>query len=124
MRFQPWRKTERRTPGPATSGDEPEPLSPGDLERWANGESATSTEGADHRVEALRDRLLAVLADDEASMVPASAGDMTQQEWDELTEAQRESFRQLQLKRVDPRYVPTFTMAARRSGSRSSRVYR
>jgi hypothetical protein len=89
----------------ATSSDEPDPLPTGD------GSS-------------LRDKLLAVLAEEEGSLVPSSAGDMTQSEWDSLSDIEREGFRRLQLKQLDPRLVPRYTMGTSRSGSRSARVYR
>jgi hypothetical protein len=73
--------------------------------------------------DSLRERLLAVLDDENASLVPPSAGDMTQAEWDSLSELEREGFRRLQLQQLDPRVVPRYTMSAMRSGSRSARVY-
>ena len=72
----------------------------------------------------LRERLLAVLAQEDASLVPPSAGDMTQAEWDSLTELEREGYRRDQLKQLDPRLVPSYTLGVSRSGSRSARVYR
>ena len=72
----------------------------------------------------LRDKLLAVLAEDDASLVPPSAGDMTQAEWDSLSEIEREGYRRKQLDQLDPRLVPRYTMGPSLSGSRSARVYR
>ncbi len=72
----------------------------------------------------LRERLLAVLAEEDASLVPPSAGDMTQAEWDTLTDLQREGYRREQLKQLDPRIVPRYTLGWSQSGSRSARVYR
>lgn len=72
----------------------------------------------------LRERLLAVLAEEDASLVPPSAGDMTQAEWDTLSEVEREGYRREQLKQLDPRLVPRYTLGGSRSGSRSARVYR
>ena len=69
----------------------------------------------------LRERLLAVLADEELSLIPPSAGDMTREQWDALPEQERERYRRAQLGRVDPRFVPHSTAHA---GSRSARVYR
>ena len=72
-------------------------------------------------VNALREKLLAVLADENASLVPPSAGNMTIDQWNELSDAERERFRRRQLRRIDPRFVPSATS---RNGSRSTRVYR
>ncbi|MGI9614221.1 MAG: hypothetical protein ACR2QO_15020 [Acidimicrobiales bacterium] len=83
-----------------------------------------STTGGDQSPLSLRDKLLAVLAEDDASLVPPSAGDMTQAEWDSLTEIEREGYRRKQLEKLDPRLVPRYTMGTSLSGSRSARVYR
>ena len=105
-----------------------------DLDRWVElgtdalehdpSPTGSGLSSADHGYGSLRDKLLAVLAEEEGSLVPPSAGDMTQSEWDSLTEIEREGFRRLQLKQLDPRVVPRYTMGTSRAGSRSTRVYR
>lgn len=131
MRFHLRRKahrTEHHHRSSESSPPCPDPDDSIDVDAWA----ASGIDGIRGAVEesplggasSLRDRLLAVLADEDASLVPPSAGDMTQQEWNELSEAEREGFRRQQLTRVDPRFVPHYTMNSRRSGSRSARVYR
>lgn len=124
MRFHLWRKSDRQADRAAITDDDPDPLSPIDLDRWAAADTPGRTDERDPDVLALRDKLLEVLADEEASLVPPVAGDMTQAEWDALEEGERESYRRLQLKRVDPRFVPSYTTSQRHHGSRSSRVYR
>jgi hypothetical protein len=59
-------------------------------------------------VAALRERLLAVLADDTgtASMPPPTAGGMSQEDWDALPEAERRVLRGRQLRSLDPRLLP------------------
>lgn len=131
MRFHLWRRSDRKVDrhAPPGSPPRPDPLDRIDLDEWAEQaaeelpcppDKSTAADG----VASLGDKLLAVLADEEASLVPPSAGDMTQDEWNALTEAEREGFRRLQLKRVDPRFVPHYTLNTRKTGSRGARVYR
>ena len=94
-----------------------------DVARTGDNTDDSTTDG-DQSPLSLRDKLLAVLAEDDASLVPPSAGDMTQAEWDSLTEIEREGYRRKQLDKLDPRIVPRYTMGTSLSGSRSARVYR
>ena len=130
MRFHLWRKSDRGVDDPVScSTPRPDPSDQVDVDQWVDGgiepeqANLAGEAVAAHGAVTLRDRLLAVLDDEEASLVPPSAVDMTQEEWNSLTDAEREGFRRLQLKRVDPRFVPQYTMNTRRSGSRSARVY-
>ena len=71
----------------AGTGPEPAPLSPGAAR--------------------LRARLLEVLDDvtEEGSMPPPTAGEISQEAWDALTETERNAFRGRQLRLLDPRLV-------------------
>ncbi|MDH3682675.1 MAG: hypothetical protein OEV40_22310 [Acidimicrobiia bacterium] len=131
MRFHLWRRSDRKVEwhAPPGSAPRPDPLDHIDLDEWAEYASdevpcPPDKSSAADGIGSLGEKLLAVLADEEASLVPPSAGDMTQEEWNALTEAEREGFRRLQLKRVDPRFVPRYTLNTQRNGSRAARVYR
>jgi hypothetical protein len=139
MRFNLRRKPDDRPdPADSTSCSDHPPAAEEegiDLDRWVQlaADPPGSSSGADdeaplhHEVRSgvsLRDKLLAVLAEDDASLVPPSAGDMTQAEWDSLSEIEREWYRRQQLQQLDPRIVPRYTMGTSLSGSRSARVYR
>jgi len=79
--------------------------------------SDTGLGAADSISPQLLDRLLCVLEDEEATMMPATAGEtMTQSEWDSLTADEREPFRQAQLQRVDPRLIARTILRASETG--------
>jgi hypothetical protein len=104
-------------------------LTPDDLDRWvelADGQAGgADADGVDVDVETsmneLRERLLAVLADDEASMVPPSAGDLSPDEWNALDPAQRQQLQRQQLSRLDPRLIPRTMLRPSRHSSRRDR---
>lgn len=133
MRFHLWRQSDRKAddPVPEAPPSGPDPSDTIDVDEWSSEVDDGSTmcgtvseEASADGVGSLRDKLLAVLADEEASLVPPVAGDMTQAEWEELSEAEREGYRREQLKRVDPRFVPHHTLTGRRTPTRGNRVYR
>ena len=127
MRFHLWRRSDRAANSACPEADPSvaESATRVDADLWAQtAQGDTEIEGealVDGEPGSLRDKLLAVLADEEASLVPPSAGGMTIDQWAGLTDAERERFRRRQLRRVDPRFVPETTS---NNGSRSTRVYR
>lgn len=129
MRFHLWRRSHRESQHQASRAT-PDPGDSIDLDTWlriaADCEPSPPIEDGPFPTPdlcSLRDKLLAVLEDEEASLVPPAAGDMTQQEWDALPDAEREGYRREQLRRIDPRLVPRTTLNSRRT-SRATRVYR
>lgn len=57
----------------------------------------------------LGDRLLDVLYDDEASLVPSPAAHLSQDQWNALPPAEREYFLWRSRRRIDPRLIPRVT---------------
>jgi hypothetical protein len=85
------------------------PLSSADLDRWvalAGGDAPLDNTDRQEAVAELRRRLLAVLVDDDASLVPPSAGHRSPEEWDAMAADERRVLQGQQLARLDPRLIP------------------
>lgn len=100
-----------------------------DPDHWvalANGDDEPTTDDPPparpdaERVERLTERLLEVMSDDRATMVPPTAGGMSRREWDALPRRRRLGFTLRQLRGMDPRL---FTRAVLRSPGRRSRHF-
>lgn len=73
----------------------------------ANGDGLTvgSPDLEPATVEEMTRRLLRVLDDENATMVPPSAHGMSEEEWAELSPAERAHYGRLQLRSLDPRLL-------------------
>lgn len=117
MKFNP-----RRSPHSCTThnGDRwpPPPLGRGpavDVNHWldiaeADIDMPASAGGSLDGLRSLRRDLLAGLGDDDVSLVPASAGDLSPDEWHAMGAEERASYQAVQLAHVDPRLVPRATV--------------